>query len=80
MTRQDKIRLGLSVPAALLALSAVVFWLLNSAFVSHAELAPLTEDVRSLESSLYELQRGVQLSNCLQLASLRGHPYQECLQ
>lgn len=68
------------LPAALVTVVAIAFWLLNSAFVSHAELAPLEHDVRTLQSSLHELQQGVHLSNCLQLADLQGKPWQGCLQ
>jgi ABC-type xylose transport system permease subunit len=70
----------LGIPAAVLALAGVLFWLGNAAFVSDAELAPVKARVDSLSTAVGTIQRDVRLSVCLQLAEKQASPWEACLQ
>ena len=76
MTRPDWTRYP-GVIASLVALAAML--LVASGFARSADVEALEARVYMLESRLSEIERGVVLTNCLQLSDLQGTPWQACL-
>ena len=79
MSKKQSLLAYIGALASLPAIGAMIFWLVNTEFVSAEELKPLIEDVFTLQADMRELKAGVELTNCLQLAEKRSTPWLECV-
>jgi hypothetical protein len=81
MTKQSKDLMAFAGKAVALAAPSayLIFWALNTAFVSHEEFKPVRAAVDSVAVRLRYIEEGQRLGNCLALAEKQGKPWQECL-
>lgn len=79
MTKQDATKY-FGIPGAVIALATVLALVLAmSGFARAADVEKIEARVNTLESRLTDIERGVTLSNCLQLADRQNTPWQRCM-
>lgn len=79
MTKQDATKY-FGIPGAVIALATVLALVLAlTGFARASDVDALEARINTLESRLLDIERGVTLSNCLQLADRQNTPWQRCM-